>query len=68
MLTDITVFTYIRPIKFNAQIINGRKDPAKGFVLVIIKIPQKNIVISLWSSYHGSMEIMKDTTESFTKW
>ena len=52
MSTEIIIFTYIRQVKYNVQILNGRKEPAKGFGLVIIKIPQKNIIISLWSSYY----------------
>ena len=39
-------------MKCNAQIIIGGKAPAKGFDLVIIKIPNKNIIIPLWPSYY----------------
>ena len=35
------MFAYIRPVQCNVQMINDRKDPAKGFGLVIIKFPQK---------------------------
>ena len=33
------MFTYIRPINFNVQVFNGKNLPAKGFGLVIVKIP-----------------------------
>ena len=52
MFTDITMFTYIRPVKCNVKIINVSKSPAKGFGLAIIKIPNTNIVIPLWPSYY----------------
>ena len=36
VFTNITMFTYIRPVKCNVKILNGRKTPAKvlGFVIV----------------------------------
>ena len=37
VFTSITIFTYIIPVKYNVQIINGIKAPEKGFGLVIIK-------------------------------
>ena len=46
------MFAYIIPVKFNVQILNGRKSPATGFGLVIIKIPKKHIIIPLWPSYY----------------
>ena len=42
MFTGIAMSTYIRPVESNMQSINSRKSPAKGFGLVIIKIPKKN--------------------------
>ena len=52
MFTYITIFNYIRPVQCNVKILNDRKFPAKGFGLVIIKIPKTNIIISLWTSYY----------------
>ena len=46
------MFTYIRPVKFNVQILNVRNAPAKVFGLVTIKIPKTNIIIPLWTSYY----------------
>ena len=65
MFTDITMFTYIRPGKFNVQIINDRKSPEKGFGLVIIKIPKTYIIILLWPSYympHNSQKTISQTS------
>ena len=36
ILTNITMFTYIIPVNCNAQILNGSKDPEKGFDVVIL--------------------------------
>ena len=47
MFTDTTMFTYIRPVKCNVQIITGSKAPTKDFGLVIIIITKVNIVIPL---------------------
>ena len=52
VFTDITIFTYTRPVKCNVQILNGRKYSANGFGLVKIKIPKTNITIPLWPSYY----------------
>ena len=52
VFTNITMFTYIIPVKCNVQIINGRRSPAKGSGLVIVKIPKTNIIIPLWPSYY----------------
>ena len=41
VFTNTTMLNYNRPVKCNAQILNGRKDTVKGFGLVIIK-PQNN--------------------------
>ena len=49
MFTKITMLTYIKPVKFNVQILNGSKASEKGFGLVIIK-PQKQT--SLYHSGH----------------
>ena len=46
------MFSYIRPVKFNVQIINGRKSPENVFGLVIIKIPKTNIITPLFLSYY----------------
>ena len=45
------MFSYIIPVKCNVQIINGRKYPAKGFGIFIIKVPKTNTTITLWPSY-----------------
>ena len=45
------MFTYIRLVNFNVQIINGRKSPANVFSLFIVKNKNKNI-IPLWPSYY----------------
>ena len=52
LFTNITIFTYIRPVKCNVQILNSRKSPAKRFGFVIIKIPKTNIIIPLQPSYY----------------
>ena len=52
MFTVITMFSDTRPVKYNVQILNGIKSPAKGFELVIVKFPQKNNIIPLWTSYY----------------
>ena len=41
VFTDIIIVSYIRPLQCNVQIINDSKAHAKGFGLVIIKIPPK---------------------------
>ena len=56
------MFTYVIPVKCNVQITNGRKSPAKGFVLVILK---KNIIIPLWPPYYMSQKLQ--TTISKTE-
>ena len=48
LFVDIKLFAYIRPVQCNIQILNGRKAPAKGFGLVIIKITKTNVIIPLW--------------------
>ena len=50
VFTEITMLTYTRPVKCNVKIINVRKAPAKGFGLVIITPPPKNIIIPLCTS------------------
>ena len=46
------MFTYIITVKLNIQLLNGGKDPEKGFGLVIIKIPYTHIIIPLCPSYY----------------
>ena len=46
------MFTYIRPVKCNVHIINVRKSNEECFSLVIVKIPETNIIIPLWPSYY----------------
>ena len=43
---------YIRHVKCNVHIINDRKPSKTGFGLIIIKIPNTNIIIPLWPSYY----------------
>ena len=50
VLTYTIMFTYIRPVKCNVHIINGRNPPAKVFGLVIIKIPKQT---SLYHCNHN---------------
>ena len=38
VFTGIKMFSYIRSVQYNAQMINDSKSPAKGFGLVIITI------------------------------
>ena len=47
VFNDITMFTYIRPVKCNSKNLNGSKSPAKGLGIVIIKIPKRRIIIPL---------------------
>ena len=44
VFTDIVIVSYIIPIQCNVQMINDSKAHAKGFGLVIIKIPPKTLV------------------------
>ena len=48
MSNEITMFTYIRPVKWNVHILNGSKYSAKGFGFAIINIPKT--IISLYHS------------------
>ena len=41
VLTNINMFSYICPVKWNLQILNGIKSPAKGVGIVIIKHQNK---------------------------
>ena len=43
---------YIRLVKCNLKIIYVRKAHAKGFDLVIIKIPKTKIIIPIWPPYY----------------
>ena len=52
VFTNIKLFSYIRHVQCNVHIIFCSKDPEKGFGLVIIEIPKKNIIIPLWPSYY----------------
>ena len=52
MFTNITMFTYIIPVKYNIQIFNGRKSSTKRFGLVIVKISKTKQFILLWPSYY----------------
>ena len=52
MFTNIKLFSYIRPVKCNVQILNGSKYTSKSFGLVIIKKPKTNIIIQLWPPYY----------------
>ena len=52
MFTNITMFTYIRPVKCKVQLLNYRKSPVNVFGIVVIKIPKTNIIIPLWISYY----------------
>ena len=45
--TDITMFTYIIPVKCNIQTINGRKAPVKGSGIVIVYISKKHYYTTL---------------------
>ena len=47
VFTNINMLAYIRPAKFNVQILNDIKYPAKGIGVVIIKIPKTSIIILL---------------------
>ena len=42
----------MRPVKLNVEILNGRKYPAKGIGIFIIKIPKMNIIILFFSTYY----------------
>ena len=42
LFINITIFTYIRPVKLNVHTINGSKVPTRGFGIFIIKIPKKH--------------------------
>ena len=61
------MFTYIRPVKCNIQIINGSKSPEKGFDLVIITPPQNNIIIPLWTSYYMPLNTQNTISQTALK-
>ena len=48
MFTDIIMFNYIRPVKYNIQTLNVSRDHAKVLGLLIIQITKSNIIIPLW--------------------
>ena len=52
MLTEITMLTYIRPLKCNVQILNGRRSPAKVFGTVIVTLQKQ---ASLCNSGHHTI-------------
>ena len=52
VFTNTKIFNYIRPVKCNVKILNGRKSPEKGFGLVIVKTIKSRIITSLWPSYY----------------
>ena len=52
ILTDITMFSNTRPVKYTVQILNMNKSPVKVFGLVIIEIQKINMIIPLWPSYY----------------
>ena len=52
VFTDITMFTYIISVKYNVQILNGRKPLEKGFGLVIKKIQTQTLL------YHSDNHIL----------
>ena len=52
IFANITMFTYIRPVKCNVKILNSSKDPSKVIGIVIIKIPKSNIIITFWPTYY----------------
>ena len=54
------MFIYIIPVKFNVKILNFIKDPARGFSLVIIKIPKTDIIIPLWTLYYMPQNTYKN--------
>ena len=58
---------YIRPVKCNVKILNGRKYPAKGFGLVITKIPNTNITIPLGPSYYMPQNPQKTISQTELK-
>ena len=68
MFTNIKMFTYIRPVRYNVQIINVSSAPTKGFGLVIIKIPKKNIIIPLWPPYYMSQNPQNTISETALKY
>ena len=46
------MFTYIRLVKFNVQILNGSKSPAKGFGIIMVKTPKTSIIKPLCPLYY----------------
>ena len=66
MFTDIAIFTYIRPVKCNVQIVNVNKSPAKGFGLVIVKNP-KIYIIPLWPSYYMPQNLQNTISQTELK-
>ena len=50
MFNEMSMLTYIKPVKCNVEILNVSKDTEKVFGIIIIKIPPQ---ISLYySGYH----------------
>ena len=65
VFTGITILTYIRHVKCNVQILNGRKTPAKCFGLAMIK--KKNIIIPFFPSYYMPQKLAKNNQSNCTK-
>ena len=52
MFTDLSYFIQFRPINVTVQILNGGKAAAKGFVSVIIRVSNTDLIIPLWPVYY----------------
>ena len=56
VFTDITMFTYSRPVKCNVKILNVRKYPANVFGLIVLKIAKTNTIVPLWKPYYMPLD------------
>ena len=52
MFTHKNMFNSCRPVYCTVQVLNVIKAPAKGFDLIISKIPPHNLIIPLWTPYY----------------
>ena len=61
------MFNYIRPVKYNVKILNGRKAPTRGIGLVMIKTPKRKIIIPLWKTYYKPQNTQNKISQASLK-
>ena len=58
---------FIRPAKCNIKILNRSKDPAEGFGIIMVKIPETNRIIPLCPSYYMPQNTQRPISKTFLK-